>query len=49
MRMIRRGEAAQGRVVYLGFGGEDMPGATRILELNSQYGGSASVYLPPQD
>lgn len=47
MRMVRGGEASPGKVVFLAFGGEDMPGGTRILELDAPYGGKAGVFLPP--
>lgn len=47
MRMVRGGEAAPERVVFIGFGGEDMPGGTRLMDLSAPHAGTASMFLPP--
>jgi hypothetical protein len=47
MRMVRQGDAVQGKAVFVGFGGEDLPGGSRIMSLDAPNAGTAAVYLPP--
>lgn len=48
MRVMRPGDAAPGRIVLLGFGGEGANGGTQIFETIGPHAGPARVFLPAE-
>ncbi len=47
-RSRRHGEALPGKIVLVGFGGEDVPGGTLLHTVEAPDAGQARVFLPPQ-